>query len=74
MSFTVGGIPLLASVVIAVSPGPGAVICMSTGLRVWQCCDAAGDRGLEAALLVHLAVVFARTRCRACGVDDCSPS
>ncbi|MCB1913027.1 MAG: homoserine/homoserine lactone efflux protein [Rhodocyclaceae bacterium] len=59
MSFTVWAAFLLASVVIAVSPGPGAVICMSTGLRHGNAATLRVIAGLEAALLVHLAVVFA---------------
>lgn len=49
----------LASVVIAVSPGPGAVVCMSTGLRHGYRATLKMIAGLEAALLVQLAIVFA---------------
>lgn len=59
MSFTVWATFLLASVAIAVSPGPGAVVCMSTGLRHGYGATLRILAGLEVALLIHLAVVFA---------------
>ena len=50
---------LLAAVLIAVSPGPGAATSMSVGLRhgYWVALRAIG--GLQAALLIQLGIVFA---------------
>lgn len=59
MYFTGWAAFLLASVVIAVSPGPGAVVCMSTGLRYGYGATLRAIGGLETALLIQLAIVFA---------------
>jgi len=48
---------LLAAMVIAVSPGPGAVISMSTGIRHGYRAAFAAILGLQAALLIQLLVV-----------------
>lgn len=48
---------LAAAVVIAVSPGPGAVLSMSTGLRVGYRGALRAIAGLQTALLIQLAVV-----------------
>lgn len=59
MSFTVWVAFLLASVVISVSPGPGAVVSMSTGLRHGYGATLRIIAGLQAALLIQLAIVAA---------------
>ena len=48
---------LVAAIVIAVSPGPGAVLSMATGLRHGYLAALRSILGLELALLVQLAVV-----------------
>jgi homoserine/homoserine lactone efflux protein len=50
---------LLASILIAVSPGPGAATSMSLGLRhgYWAALRAIG--GLQSALIIQLGIVFA---------------
>lgn len=48
---------LAAAVVIAVSPGPGAVLSMSTGMRYGYRAAVLAILGLQAALLIQLAVV-----------------
>lgn len=48
---------LLAAIVIAVTPGPGAVISMSTGLRHGYRPALAAILGLQTAILMHLMVV-----------------
>ncbi|MDP3538610.1 MAG: homoserine/homoserine lactone efflux protein [Azonexus sp.] len=48
---------LLAAIVIAVTPGPGAVISMSTGMRHGYRAALVAILGLQAAILAHLAVV-----------------
>ncbi len=50
---------LLAAILIAVSPGPGAATSMSVGLRhgYWAALRAIG--GLQTALLIQLGIVFA---------------
>ncbi|HAF54956.1 MAG TPA: homoserine/homoserine lactone efflux protein [Thauera sp.] len=48
---------LVASIVIAVSPGPGAVLSMSTGLRYGFGAALRSIAGLELALLLQLGVV-----------------
>lgn len=48
---------LLASVLIAVTPGPGAVISMSTGVRHGYWSALSVIAGLQAAILVHLVIV-----------------
>ena len=48
---------LLAAIVIAVTPGPGAVISMSTGIRYGYRAALAVILGLQLALLIHVAIV-----------------
>lgn len=48
---------LAASVVIAVSPGPGAVLSMATGLRHGYAVALRAILGLQTALLIQLAIV-----------------
>ncbi len=48
---------LVAAIVIAVTPGPGAVLSMSTGMSLGYRPALAAIVGLQVALLVHLAVV-----------------
>lgn len=48
---------LLASFVIAITPGPGAVISMSTGLRHGYRSALIAILGLQTAILVHLGIV-----------------
>lgn len=48
---------LLASLLIAITPGPGAVISMSTGVRHGYWAALAAIAGLQAAILVHLTIV-----------------
>ena len=48
---------LVAAVVIAVSPGPGAVLSIATGLRYGYATALRAIIGLEAALLVQLLIV-----------------
>ena len=48
---------LLAAIVIAVSPGPGAVASMSTGARYGYWSALVLIAGLQGALLIQLAVV-----------------
>lgn len=48
---------LLASILIAITPGPGAVVSMSTGMRYgyWSALNVI--LGLQAAILLHLTIV-----------------
>lgn len=48
---------LVAAVVIAVSPGPGAVLSMATGLRHGYAVALRAILGLQTALLIQLAIV-----------------
>lgn len=48
---------LVAAIVIAVTPGPGAVISMSTGLRHGYLAALTAILGLQAAILAQLAIV-----------------
>src|SRR5574343_590283 len=48
---------LLAAILIAVTPGPGAVISMSTGVRHGYWAALSAILGLQAAILLHLLVV-----------------
>jgi homoserine/homoserine lactone efflux protein len=48
---------LFASILIAVTPGPGAVISMSTGMRHGYWAALTAILGLQAAILVHLLIV-----------------
>lgn len=48
---------LAASILIAVTPGPGAVISMSTGMRHGYWAALTAILGLQAAILVHLLIV-----------------
>ena len=48
---------LVAAIVIAVTPGPGAVISMSTGMRHGYWAALTAILGLQAAILLQLAVV-----------------
>ena len=48
---------LLAAIVIAVTPGPGAVISMSTGIRRGYWAALTAILGLQAALLIQLLIV-----------------
>ncbi len=48
---------LLAAIVIAVTPGPGAVISMSTGMRQGYRAALVAILGLQTALLAHVAIV-----------------
>lgn len=57
MSFSVWLGFLLAAILIAVTPGPGAVVSMSTGMRHGYGSVARVILGLQTALLTHLAIV-----------------
>ena len=59
MSWSVWVAFLVASVVIAVSPGPGAVLSIATGLRHGYSGAVQAILGLQSALLIQLAVVAA---------------
>ena len=48
---------LLAAILIAVTPGPGAVISMSTGMRHGYRAALTAILGLQAAILLHLLIV-----------------
>ena len=48
---------LLAAILIAVSPGPGAAVAMSCGLRYGYAAALRSIFGLESALLIQLAIV-----------------
>lgn len=48
---------LVAAIVIAVTPGPGAVLSMSTGMRHGYRAALVAICGLQAALALHLAIV-----------------
>ena len=48
---------LLASILIAITPGPGAVISMSTGMRHGYWAALTAILGLQAAILAHLLIV-----------------
>jgi homoserine/homoserine lactone efflux protein len=48
---------LLAAILIAITPGPGAVISMSTGMRHGYWAALMAILGLQAAILIHLAIV-----------------
>lgn len=48
---------LLAAILIAVTPGPGAVVSMSTGVRYGYWSALSVILGLQAAILVHLIIV-----------------
>jgi len=48
---------LLAAIMIAVTPGPGAVLSMSTSMRYRYWSALVAILGLQAAILVHLAIV-----------------
>ncbi len=48
---------LVAAIVIAVTPGPGAVISMSTGMRHGYWAALTAILGLQTALLIQLAIV-----------------
>ena len=48
---------LAASILIAVTPGPGAVISMSTGMRYGYWSALTAILGLQTAILVHLLIV-----------------
>ncbi|MBS1138808.1 MAG: Lysine exporter protein [Proteobacteria bacterium] len=48
---------LAASILIAVTPGPGAVISMSTGMRHGYWAALTAILGLQAAILLHLLIV-----------------
>ena len=48
---------LLASVLIAITPGPGAVISMSSGMRYGYLAALRAILGLQTAILLHLLVV-----------------
>lgn len=50
---------LVAAIVIAVTPGPGAVLSMSTGMRHGYPSAFAAILGLQAALIVQVAIVAA---------------
>jgi homoserine/homoserine lactone efflux protein len=57
VSFTVWLGFLLAAILIAITPGPGAVISMSTGVRHGYWAALTAILGLQAAILVHLLIV-----------------
>ncbi len=57
MSWNVWLAFLVASIVIAVSPGPGAVLSISTGMRHGYSTAIRSIAGLETALLIQLGVV-----------------
>jgi homoserine/homoserine lactone efflux protein len=48
---------LLASILIAITPGPGAVISMSTGMRHGYWAALMAILGLQTAILIHLMIV-----------------
>ena len=48
---------LLAAILIAITPGPGAALSMDTGLRQGYRSALAAILGLQAAILAHLAIV-----------------
>jgi homoserine/homoserine lactone efflux protein len=48
---------LLASILIAITPGPGAVISMSTGMRHGYWAALMAILGLQTAILIHLLIV-----------------
>ncbi len=48
---------LVAAILIAVTPGPGAVISMSTGMRHGYWAALTAILGLQAAIIVHLTIV-----------------
>ena len=48
---------LLAAILIAVSPGPGAAVAMSCGMRYGYAASLRSIFGLESALLIQLAIV-----------------
>lgn len=48
---------LLAAILIAITPGPGAVISMSTGMRHGYWAALTAILGLQAAILIHLLIV-----------------
>lgn len=48
---------LFAALLIAVTPGPGAVVSMSTGMRYGYCSALMVILGLQAAILIHLLIV-----------------
>lgn len=48
---------LLASILIAITPGPGAVISMSTGMRHGYWAALTAILGLQTAILLHLLIV-----------------
>ena len=48
---------LLAAILIAVTPGPGAVLSMSTSMRYGYWSALVAILGMQAAILVHLAIV-----------------
>lgn len=47
----------LAAILIAITPGPGAVISMSTGMRHGYLAALTAILGLQTAILIHLAIV-----------------
>lgn len=57
MTFTVWLGFLLAAIIIAVTPGPGAVISMSTGLRHGYWAALTAILGLQTALLIQIVIV-----------------
>ncbi len=57
MTFSVWLGFLLASILIAITPGPGAVISMSTGMRHGYWAALTAILGLQAAILTHLLIV-----------------
>lgn len=50
---------LATTLVVALSPGPGAVLSMSVGLRHGYWCALRGILGLQTALVLQMALVFA---------------
>ena len=48
---------LLASILIAITPGPGAVVSMSTGMRHGYRAALTAILGLQSAILIHLLIV-----------------
>ena len=48
---------LLAAILIAVTPGPGAVLSMSTGIRTGYWSALSAILGLQVAILIHLVIV-----------------
>lgn len=49
---------LLAAILVAVTPGPGAAVSMSIGLRHGYRAALTGILGLQTAILIHLGIVF----------------